>query len=224
MASGWTAVLAGVVAAALAAGCEPIKPKLFDAAALLAARSAVVLPLTDAPGAQAEGSGKVLRGIAITQLFETGRMRIIDVPIDKFESMVKSAGYDVQDCYDPTVAAAVARQAGADIAFSGELSHYATQKEYSATAVMVVAGGGTSTRHLVGVSMRVVRASDGKIIYTGTGAAGNLEGYNKALIEAYKQSIAALKHLLAQQTAKEAAAEKAAAKKAAAEKAAAKKK
>ncbi|MBL7132535.1 MAG: hypothetical protein ISS78_00420 [Phycisphaerae bacterium] len=223
MPAGWTAVLAGLVAAALAAGCEPLRPTLFDAEALLAARRAVVLPLADAPGAQAVGSGKLLRGIAITQLFETGGMRIIDVPIDKFESMVKSAGYDVQDCYDPTVAAAVARQAGADIAFSGELSHYATQKEYSATAVMVVAGGGTSTRHLVGVSLRVVRASDGKIIYTGTGAAGDMEGYNKALNEACKQSLAALKHLLAQQAAKEAAAKKAAAEKAAAKKAAAEK-
>jgi len=225
MPTGWTTVLAGMVAAALAVGCEPIRPKLFDAEALLAARSTVVLPLADAPGPQAVGSGKLLRGVAISQLFETGGLRIIDVPIDKFESMVKSAGYDVQDCYDPTVAAAVAKQAGADIAFSGELSHYATQKEYSATAVMVVAGGGTSTRHLVGVSLRVVRASDAKIIYTGTGAAGDLEGYNKALSEACKQSLDSLKYFLTKRLADEkAAAEKAAAEKAAAEKAAVKEK
>ncbi len=213
--AGWTAVLAGLVAAALAVGCEPIRPKLFDAEALLAARSMVVLPLADAPGPQAVGSGKLLRGIAITQLFETGGLRIIDVPMDKYESMVKSAGYDVQDCYDPTVAAAVAKQAGADIAFSGELSHYATQKEYSSTTVMVVGTGGTSTRHLVGVSLRVVRASDGKIIYTGTGAAGDPEGYNKALTEACKQALASLRYFLTQ---KQAAAKKAAAKKAAVKK------
>ncbi len=222
--AGWTVVLAGLVVVALVAGCEPVRPKLFDEEALLAARSAVVLPLADAPGSQAVGSGKLLRGIAITQLFETGGLRIIDVPIDKFESMVKSAGYDVQDCYDPTVAAAVAKQAGADIALSGELSHYATQKEYSASAVLVVASGGTSTRHLVGVSLRVVRASDAKIIYTGTGAAGDLEGYNKALSEACKQSLASLKYFLTKRLAAEkAAAKKAAAKKAAAKKAAAKK-
>ena len=213
--AGWTAVLAGLVVAALVAGCEPVRPKLFDEEALLATRSTVVLPLADAPGSQAVGSGKLLRGIAITQLFETGGLRIIDVPIDKFESMVKSAGYDVQDCYDPTVAAAVAKQAGADIALSGELSHYATQKEYSSTTVVVVGTGGTSTRHLVGVSLRVVRASDAKIIYTGTGAAGDLEGYNKALTEACKQALASLRYFL---TKKQADAKRAAAKKAAAKK------
>ena len=210
MPTGWTTVLAGMVAAVLAVGCEPIRPKLFDAEALLAARSTVVLPLADAPGPQAVGSGKLLRGIAITQLFETGGLRIIDVPIDKFESMVKSAGYDVQDCYDPTVAAAVAKQAGADIALSGEFSHYATQKEYSATTVMVVGAGGTATRHMVGVSLRVVRASDGKIIYTGTGAAGHTEGYTQAATEACKQALASLKHFLTQ---KQAAAKRAAVKK-----------
>ncbi len=203
MPAGRTALIAGVMAAALAAGCEPIKPTLFDGEALLGARSAVVLPLADAPGVYATGSGRLLRGITITQLLEMGGMRLIDLPTKKFGEMVGAAGYDAQDCYDPTVAAAVAKKIGADIAFSGELIHYATQKEYSGTTVLVVAGGGTSTRHLVSVSVRVVRATDGKIIYTGTGTASHLDGYTQASTQACKKALAVLKHFLERKRPKE---------------------
>jgi curli biogenesis system outer membrane secretion channel CsgG len=187
-----------VVAAILSAGCEPARPPLFDAEALRAIQRMVVLPLADAPGDKSSGSGKVARGVLVTELLQAGRFKLVSLSEEEFQAALKKVGYVAEDSYDSAMAAAVAKEMQADAVLVGELPHYGTQQEQASTAVLIVAGGRTETTHWVSVSIRIIRASDAKIIYTGSGTASAKEGYSPAAQAACRQALAALTHLLKQ--------------------------
>lgn len=193
----------GHVAAAMcilvaAGGCVPM-PTQFDGETLRQARTLVVLPLADAPGADTAGSGKLVRGELVTQILGTGALQGTDLRVEQFEAKVAQLGYDNRDRYDPTVAAAVAKDMGTDLAVCGELIQYGKKQEYGGGAVLIIAGGETTTWHQVSLSMRVVRATDGKIVYTGTGWGQAREGYTQATSQACTKALAALKHFYATQ-------------------------
>lgn len=189
-------LLAACVAAVAGAagGCAPVRPALFDAAALKAARRVVVLPLADAPGQKTEGSGKSFRAVIEQQLLNNCEYDVIHLPKEKLDAALKKTGLSMADCYDPAVAAELARSLGADAAVAGELLHYAIQREMASTTVVMVSGGGTEVTHWVSVSIRLTDAKTGRIIYAGTGTAQNAGGFTKAATEAARQAFAALAH------------------------------
>ena len=189
-------LMAILAAAGVLAGCEPVKPALFDAEALRSARRLVVLPLADAPGPEGARSGRIGGGAAMAELVKMGSYRVIDLPPDELKAALAKTGYGLADRYDPAVAAAVAKTLGADAAVAGEITHYGTQKEQTAATVTYVSSSKTVTTHWVSLSLRIVRADDARIIYTGTGTASAKESYSPACDAACAQALAALKHLL----------------------------
>ena len=192
------ALLAGALAVAAVAmtGCQAADSPLFDADAIAAARSVIVLPMVDAPGAEGTGSGKVVSGVLMAELVQMGRFNVVHIPREKFEQALARSGYSASDCYDPAVSAGLGKELAADAVVCGEITHYGTQKEHSSTAVLVVASGGTKTTHWVSLNLRMVKAGEGRIIYVGSGTASSKEGYTAAVASAAKQATASLRRLI----------------------------
>jgi len=192
----WTVLVAVVPAMN---GCAPRRPVLFDADALASAHEFIVLPLTDGPGPNAQGSGKALRGAIVSELLDMGDLNLIHFTEQDLKGILDKLGYSRRDCYDPVVAAAVAKTRNADTVVTGEVTHYDSQQERGQTTILVLSGGGTSTTHWVSANVRVLRASDGKIIYTGTGTTSSDKGYSDAARGACKQAFASMRHFLARE-------------------------
>jgi hypothetical protein len=182
----------GALFAACPVGCEPPRPKLFDTDALRAAGTVLVLPLADAPSEEATGSGAAFRGTIEQSLLNDCNLNVINLSETKLAEALKKTGLDIVDCYDPAVATEIAREFKADLAVTGELLHYTIQREMSNTTVVIITGGETKVTHWVSVSLRLVNASDGKIIYTGAGTAQDPEGFTNAASQAVKQALASL--------------------------------
>jgi curli biogenesis system outer membrane secretion channel CsgG len=123
------------------------------------------------------------------ELHQMGRFEIINVTHEQLQSALDETGYDMQDCYDPYVAAAVGREFRGDAVVCGELTHFGTRQESHSTTVMVVQGGGTQTHHYVGVSLRLVKTDNAVILYSGLGDGFAREGYTSAAAVACKQAI-----------------------------------
>jgi len=184
----------------LLAGCQPPRPALFDPDALRAGKRIVVLPLADAPGQEAQGSGKVVAGVVAAELVHMGYHDVLNVSPAALDAALRRAGHAPSDVYDPTVAAELARDLGADVTVTGELLHYGTQREQNASKIILLAGSGqTRTTHWVSLGLRIVPAGEPRVIYAGAGTAGAAEGYNPAAREACRQALAALKRFLDRQ-------------------------
>ena len=187
---------AGLIALVLG-GCAGA-PVLESAADLAGITSVIVLPIVDAPGPAAKGSGRVVTGEIIGELVRMGRYNVIHVPQKKLDEAIAATGYALSDCYDPAVAGALAKQLKADAAVCGALTHYGTQKEHSATTVLITSGGGTAVTHWVGLNLRLVTAGYGKTVYTGAGWGQSKEGYTAPIKQAVKTSFTDLsKHFAA---------------------------
>jgi len=117
---------------------------------------------------------------------------VVNLSETKLAETLKKSGLDIVDAYDPEVAAEIAREFKADTAVTGQLLHYTIQREVSSTTVVIITGGETKVTHWVSVSLRLVNAADGKIIYTGTGTAQDPEGFTNAASQAVKQALASL--------------------------------
>ena len=187
------ALMTAMAAMAFMAGCAPVSIESSDQQALRTVRRIVVLPLTDAPHAEADGTGLSARGEIIEALFHLGGYDLINVSPSEIEAAAEQAGYEVRDCYDPHVAAAVGRQLQADAVVCGELTHWKTRQEQESSSVSVVSGRGTTTYHCVGVSVRIVRTSNAEILYSGIGSGRAEKGYPLALKTAVKQGMADLR-------------------------------
>ncbi|MEI7834968.1 MAG: DUF4136 domain-containing protein [Planctomycetota bacterium] len=186
-----------VLSSALLSGCDLVLPVQFDGQAIVNARSIVLVPLADAPGADATGSGKLVCGEFMTQLVGMGQYRVSNLTGESFTAAIKQAGYDERDRYDPALAAAIAKQTGADLAVSGELMQYGKKQEYAGRDVLIVVHGGeTETYYQVSVSLRLVRAADGKVVYTGTGTGESKEGLPQATSIACTGALKSLKEFL----------------------------
>ena len=103
------AVVLGWLCAACLVGCEPPRPKLFDEDALRAANKVVVLPLADAPSKAAIGSGAAFRGTIEQHLLNDCKLEVVNLSRTKLAEALKTTGLNIIDCYDPTVAAEIAR-------------------------------------------------------------------------------------------------------------------
>ena len=190
-------LLAVLAPAAMLGGCDLTLPVQFDGPAIVNARSIVLTPFADAPGADATGSGKLICGECLTQLVGMGQFRVTNLTAENFAAAIKQGGYDERDRYDPALAAAIAKQAGADLAVSGELMQYGKKQEYAGRDLLIVVhGGGTDTYYQVGLSLRLVRASDGKVVYTGTGVGESREGLPQATAIACTAALKSLKDYL----------------------------
>lgn len=172
-----------VIALAMALGVAGCVPDIAanDQEILANVKTMVVLPLTDGPSTEAQGSSWVARGAVIHELFQMERWAVTNVSRDLVEQAAARAGVDLIDCYDPVAAAALARELNADAAVCGEILHWGTRQETGKSSTMlVIKGEETKTHHYVSLSLRVVDARDGEILCTGAGEGMSKEGYSSA--------------------------------------------
>ncbi|HDY65374.1 MAG TPA: hypothetical protein ENH84_03965 [Phycisphaerae bacterium] len=192
-------VLAGAAfVTALVGGCEPVRPVLFDEVALTVMKTVTILPFSDAPGPDAIGSGRSVRGVIVTELLRLPELNIQNLSPEKVSAALNAAGYIAEDCFDPVVAADVARRLNVDAVVVGELLHFGLEKQHVTTSAMFVTGGETKTNHWVSLNLRIVRAADAKIIYVGSGTAQSRDGYTPAAGKACKKCLASVKYFLEQ--------------------------
>jgi curli biogenesis system outer membrane secretion channel CsgG len=193
-----TGLTALVLLVAACAGCEPVYSPLVDVDALETTQRVIVLPFADAPGTTGgQQAGMAARGVTLTELMRAGDFTVVNVSPERLKEALDATGYAAEDCYDPVVAAAVGKELEVDAVVCGELMQYGTIQEVSSTAVMIVAGSETKTTHWVSISVRIVRSSDGNIIYAGSGTSSSPEGYTPAVSEACKQALTELKSVMA---------------------------
>lgn len=169
---------------------------LVDRKALADGGNFIVLPFSDAPGEQADGSGKVVTGAIAAQMLLEPNVRLFDIGLSKLTQALEETGFDAMDVNDPIVAAELGRKLGAQFVVTGELIHYATEKQAGSGSLWVFQGGGTKTRHWICIHLRIVRASDGKIVYAGHGSACSEEGYAAAAENACEEALANLDNIL----------------------------
>lgn len=169
---------------------------LVDRKALADGGKFIVLPLSDAPGEQADGSGEVVTGAIAAQMLQEPNVKLFDVGSAKLKKALEESGFDAMDISDPVVAAELARELGAQFVVTGEVMHYAPEKQASAGALWIFQGGGTTSRYWVCLHLRIVQASNGKIVYAGEGTAVSQEGYAPAAEQACEQAFKQLDYIL----------------------------
>ncbi len=190
-------MLLGVLCALLV-GCES-NFVMVDRKALRAGGSYVVLPLADAAGAQAEGSGRVMTGAIVSCLLGQPGIKVFHVTESQLVKALLDTGFDPIDTCDPVVAAELGGKLNADYVVCGELIHYAPEKQVTSGSFLVFSGGETKTRFWVSVNLRIVRVSDGRIIYAGNGSAVAPEGYSDAARTACGKALQTMSTILHQQ-------------------------
>jgi curli biogenesis system outer membrane secretion channel CsgG len=139
-----------------------------------------------------------MTGVIVTELISQPHLRVFDITPAKLQELSEQTGFAIFDAYDPAVAAAFGKAAGADFVVCGELIHYAPEKKATSASVSVFSGGGTETRYWVGLNLRIVRSSDSKIVYAGNGSALAPEGYADAARDACQEAMEAFDRILSE--------------------------
>lgn len=187
----------GLLALLAVHGCVPVLPPASDAAALRAAKRMIVLPLADGPaGPRAQRSGSAMRSAIMPQLLNMPGLDVVNVSPAQLQKKFDELGYALEDRYDPVVAADVAKALGADTVITGEITHYDIQKEKGETVIVIVGSGGTDTLHWVSANIRVIRADDARIIYTGGGTASSPTGFTPAAEAVCKRAFHSMRSFL----------------------------
>jgi len=170
-------------------GCEPEKPTLRHSDRLLTVRTMAVLPFQDAPGAHAKGSGKIVVNAIVGQLYELPGVRVVER--SRLATILKEQ--DFRFSLDPSRASAIGKLAGADLVIFGDVTQYDAQQNYGHVSVSIISGGGTKYIHRVGLSVRGVSVTDGRVIYARGGQGVDPEGYTRAAEIAAQKAVTPLR-------------------------------
>lgn len=133
-----------------------------------------VAPFTDGPGSLAVGSGNAVVGLVTEELHRTGRYEIVER--SRLREIMDELDLQTADLVNPATAAKVGKLAGVDAIMTGSVTQY--DRDTGFIAVPYVS---TSTsKYLVGVSVRLIDVKDGQIIYTSTASARSGSDYTDA--------------------------------------------
>ncbi len=168
-------------------GCEEEKIELpqHTKDALSKVRTLAVLPFQDAAGPKAKGSGKMLVGSITAELAACPDLKLVER--SQLSKVIQEE--DLKDLLSASVAAKIGKKVGADTVIVGEVTQYAAQQESSHISLPYVGGGGTSTNHRVGLSIRAVNVADGGVIYARSGSGAKKSGFQDAATDAAKKAM-----------------------------------
>ena len=168
-------------------GCEEEKIELpqHTKDALTKVRTLAVLPFQDAAGPKAKGSGKMLVGAITAELTACPGLKLVER--SQLSKVISEE--DLKDMLSASVAAKIGKKVGADTVIVGEVTQYDAQKETSHLSIYAVGGGGTSTKYLVGLSIRAVNVADGRVIYARSGSGAKKSGFQDAATNAAKEAM-----------------------------------
>lgn len=168
-------------------GCEEEKIELpqHTKDALTKVRTLAVLPFQDAAGPKGKGSGKMLVGSITTELAQCPDLKLVER--SQLSKVIEEE--DLKDMLSASVAAKIGKKVGADTVIVGEVTQYNAKQESSHISLPYVGGGGTSTKHLVGLSIRAVNVADGGIIYARSGSGSKKSGFQDAATDAANEAM-----------------------------------
>lgn len=168
-------------------GCEEEKIELpqHTKDALTKVRTLAVLPFQDAAGPKSKGSGRMLVGAVTTELAACPDLKLVER--SQLNKVIQEE--DLKDLLSASVAAKIGKKVGADTVIVGEVTQYAAQQESSHISLPYVGGGGTSTNHRVGLSIRAVNVADGGVIYARSGSGAKKSGFQDAATDAAKKAM-----------------------------------
>jgi len=154
--------------------------------ALSKVRTLAVLPFQDAAGQKdAKGSGKMLVGAVTAELAACPDLKLVER--SQLNKVIEEE--DLKDMLNASVAAKIGKKVGADTVIVGEVTQYAAQQESSHISVPYFGGGGTSTNHRVGLSIRAVNVADGGVIYARSGSGAKKSGFQDAATDAARKAM-----------------------------------
>ena len=180
------AMLGGVV------GCGEPTSDLRYQDRLATVNKIAVLPFVDAPGDHAKGSGNIVVNAVVRALLQCEGIQVIER--SRIKSVIDERKFQRAQLSDPSVASQIGKLAGAGLVFLGEVTQYEAQQEYGHVAVYVVSGGATERTHRVGLSVRAVDVSDGRIVYAELGQGVDKKGYSQAAKAAAEEVLKPLRH------------------------------
>lgn len=176
-------------------GCEFMQAKVTpitrNQAELRQIHTIAVLPFTDAPGAEAKGSGAVVVNAITTQLYTCSGIRVVER--SRVSSLMQERDLHVSQMQDTSVATEIGKLAEADAVLVGSLTQYQAQQDYSHGAVYVVSGGSTSFMHRVGISVRLVDVHTGQVLFAEDAGGKDKEGFAQAAKIAAVQALQPLR-------------------------------
>jgi curli biogenesis system outer membrane secretion channel CsgG len=188
-----SALLIGLTLIALT-GCEPkqreLRPVQYHQAELSRIHSIAIVPFADAPGNDTAGSGKAVVAEIANQLYRCRGVKVIER--SRVAEIMNERDFQISQM-DTDQAAQIGKIAQADAVLFGSLTQYEAQQEYSHGGVGMISGGGTKTKHRVGLNVRLVDVSNGEVIYAESGGAESRDGYSECLKEATEEAIQPLR-------------------------------
>lgn len=178
-------ILAGLVSAV--AGCAA-QPEIINAEQISRVKTVAVLPFADAPGYNAQNSGQAVAGFVTTELVSQGRYKIAER--SKLNSVISEQ--DLQDAQltDAEAAKRIGKLLGVDAIIVGSASQYDMDKTQVYIHIVPI----VSKDYKVGVSIRMIDATNGQVIYAHSASGQSGNNFTEAGQRAAKLLLQPLKH------------------------------
>ncbi|MBI5725803.1 MAG: hypothetical protein HZA50_17720 [Planctomycetes bacterium] len=190
MSTGKSTFLAAVVA--FACGCEG-PSKVYDLDALVSAKTAVVMPATGSPNAAGANAGKAQTGLLINALACLNRYTVQGPA--QFARLIRQQADD--DAWDPKVQQEALKKLSADLIVLAEVTDHRPSSVSKSSNYYFGSKQWTQSVFDVSVTVRVIRAADGKMLYVGNGWATSQESYSQAFVAATDAAMDELRSALA---------------------------
>ncbi len=155
--------------------------------ALRGVKTIAVVPFVDAPGAMGKGSGRVVVTAMITELYQCPGLKVIER--QRLDLMMKEYDLKLSQLQTNEGAKQAGKILGVDTMLIGEVQQYQDNKNYGFVGVGAISGGGTSSEFFVGLAIRAVRVSDGRVIYAELGSGKSKEGISPAARKASQKAL-----------------------------------
>ena len=198
-------VLGGLILALLGVGIGCFGEKessltTYTKQALRGVKTIAVVPFVDAPGAMGKGSGRVVVTATISELYQCPGLKVIER--QRLDLMMKEHDLKLSQLQTNEGAKQAGKILGVDTMLIGEVQQYQDNKDFGFVGVGAISGGGTKSEFFVGLAIRAVRVSDGRVIYAELGSGKSKEGISPAAREASKKALEQWKLFFAEENRK----------------------
>ena len=178
---------------AAAGGCEEPRVELAHGLVLEHVKTVAVVPLADAPGGKAKGSGETVVGAIMEVLYKVPGIRVVERK--HLDKIIDEEDLRLANLSENTAAARLGKLAGADAVLVGEVRQWEAQVDGSSLAVSYLATSKTEHTHRVGMGVRAVNVTPrgdyrcGDVVFADSGDGVCKEGISRAARYAAQEAL-----------------------------------
>ncbi len=186
----WAAALAPLAGML---GCEAPPIELPHQPVLRNVKTIAVVPLVDAPGGKAKGSGETVVGAVTEVLYKVPGIRVVERR--RLKSIIDEHDLKLSSLTENAAAARLGKLAGADAVLVGEVRQYEAQVDNRSLSIDIVRTSSTKHTHRVGLGVRVVNVTacgeyrPGDVIYADGGQGVSRQGHSPAASAAAEKAL-----------------------------------